>query len=585
MKPILIFLSALVITGCSFKLRETGENKQENKKPNVILFLTDDQGYGDLSIHGNPHLNTPNIDNFAKNGVMFSSFYVVPACSPTRAGILTGRYNFRTKTLDVGDRSSYMSTDEITIAELLKEEGYATGMFGKWHLGENYPLRPIDQGFDVTLLHHFCNITNDYPVGTDNFDTPLFYNGVMKNNEGYCQDTYTDHVLNFIENNAGEKIPFFAYFPTTLAHVPLQVPDSYVQPFLKKGLPTETAQVYGMIQSIDESFGKIMNKLEELNISDNTLVIFASDNGHSSFHLERYHAGLKGLKGFMYEGGVRVPCFMQLPGNDVKKEVTLPAAYVDILPTILDVCNIPVPKGHTMDGKSLKPLMTENILEWPERNIYIQWKFGGPEKYRHILVRNNNWKLIQEDESNHSKQRLQFHYDWCKANGYENFKISDDIEFELYNITEDPFEKQNVAAEHPKIVEQLKRDYEVWYEDVLSTRGTVRPLLKLNIEKENPVVLTSNFWLNPRIWEMGVETPGTFNIKVVWGNTEEKPEKLFLRIGDKQLETNISKESGEFLFQNVPVKNGLVEFSSWVNHRKNKGSFTIVIQKADEPVM
>lgn len=273
MKSIWIFPLLLILASCSFKLKEIKENKQANQKPNVILFLTDDQGYGDLSIHGNPHLNTPHLDNFARNGVMFSSFYVVPACSPTRAGLLTGRYNFRTKTLDVGDRSSYMSTDEITIAELLKKEGYTTGMFGKWHLGENYPLRPMDQGFDVTLLHHFCNVTIDYPVGTTNFDTPLFYDGIMQDFKGYCQDTYTNHVIDFIENNAKEGKPFFAYFPTTLPHVPLQVPDSYVQPFLEKGLPEATAKVYGMIQSIDESFGKVVNKLDELDIRNNIIHI------------------------------------------------------------------------------------------------------------------------------------------------------------------------------------------------------------------------------------------------------------------------------------------------------------------------
>jgi arylsulfatase A len=571
------FFLLLAFAGCNVQTSPSGEPGHDSRKPNVILVLTDDQGYGDLSVHGNPHLNTPNIDEFAKSGIMFSGFYVAPACSPTRAGLLTGRYNFRTKTLDVGDRSSYMSTDEITIAELLKENGYTTGMFGKWHLGENYPLRPLDQGFDVTLCHHFCNITNDYPVGTNNFDTPLFYNGVMQEFKGYCQDIYTEHVLKFIEEQAAGNQPFFAYFPTTLAHVPLQVPESYAKPFLDMGLPEETAKVYGMIQSIDESFGKILKKLEELGIRDNTMIIYMSDNGQASFHPERYQANLRGLKGFMYESGVRVPCFMQLPGKNVPKEISLPTAYIDVLPTILDVCGIPVPESYTIDGRSLKPLMMENKAEWPERNIYIQWKFGGPEKYRHIMVRNNTYKLIQEDESDHSEQRLQFHYDWCKANGYENYRLSNDIEFELYNIIEDSSERKNIADRHPEIVERLRQEYESWYEDVLSTRGTDRPLLKFNIQKENPVVLTSNFWLNPRSWEMGVETPGTYDIKVVWGNTAEKPEKLFLKVGGQQYETGIDAASGEHVFKNVIVTPGMVGFSSWVNHRKNKGSYTMVI--------
>ena len=335
-----------------------------------------------------------------------------------------------------------------------------------------------------------------------------------------------------------------------------------------------------MIQSIDESFGKILKKLDVLNIRDNTLVIFMSDNGHSSFNLERYHANLRGLKGFMYEGGVRVPCFMQLPGNNVKKKISLPTAYIDILPTVLDVCDIPIPKGYTIDGRSLKPLIAEDEADWPERNIYIQWKFGGPEKYRHIMVRNNTYKLIQEDEAKHSEQRLQYHYEWCKENGYENYLLSDDIEFELYNIAEDPYEKNNIAKQYPEIVNQLKREYEGWYEDVFSTRGLNRPLLKFNIEKENPVVLTSNFWLYPREWEMRVETPGTYNVRVVWGNTEDKPKNLFLKVDDQQYEVVVNEQSGEHEFNDVVIRTGLVKFCSWINDRRNKGSYTMVISNS-----
>ena len=551
-------------------------------KPNVILFLVDDVGYGDVSLHGNPHLQTPNLDRFAKEGVEFSSFYVSPACSPTRASLLTGRYNFRTKNTDVGAMSSYMSPDEITIAELLKSEGYRTAMFGKWHLGETYPLCPSNQGFDEVVWHHFCNITDDYPVGTSYFSPHLFHNGQLQPYEGYCMDIYAREAIRFMEHSVNEGQPFFIYLPATLAHVPLQVPEEYYLPFVEMGISEETSRAYGMIKSIDENFGRLLGTLDQLRVRENTLVIFLSDNGHSSQDLDRYHAGLRGLKGFMYEGGVKVPCFMQLPAVLERGTIVeTHAAHIDILPTILDLCQIPVPGSYTIDGKSLKPLATGNSDPWPDRNIYIQWSMGNnSEPYRHLMVRTNRYKLVQEDVQGHSKARLEVHYEWCREHGYTDYVLSDSLDFELYDIRNDPFETVNLADRHPGVVEKLKREYLAWYNDVYSTRGFNRPVLKLNSDKENPVVLTSNFWLKPRQWDMVVETPGLFDVTVYWGNLPvDRPEKLYLKIGDRQYQHDIGQPVGSHLFRNIEIPPGYHGIKSWIDDEQMKLSITTVLNK------
>jgi len=577
---ILLLLAIVILPGAcgDSPLQE----KPLQERPNVILFLVDDVGYGDVSLHGNPHLETPNLDRFAREGVEFSNFYVSPACSPTRASLLTGRYNLRTKNTDVGAQSSYMSPDEITIAEHLKSNGYQTAMFGKWHLGETYPLCPSNQGFDEVVWHHFCNITDDFPVGTSYFSPHLFHNGQLQAYEGYCMDIYTREAIRFMESSVKDEQPFFIYLPTTLAHVPLQVPEEYYLPFLEMGISEETSKAYGMMVSIDDNFGRLLKSLDQLRIRENTLVIFLSDNGQSSQDLCRYHAGLRGLKGFLYEGGVKVPCFMQLPSVlEYGSIVETHAAHIDILPTILDVCHIPIPESYTIDGKSLRSLATGTGEPWPDRNIYIQWNFGRKmEPYRQIMVRNSRFKLVQEDIQGHSPARLERHYEWCKENGYTNYELSDSIDFELYDIQRDPFETTDIADKHPEVVEKLKREYLAWYHDVFSTRGFNRPVLKLNSDRENPVYLTSNWWLKPRQWDMVVETPGVFDITVHWGNMPmESPEKLYLKIGERQYEQEIKQSWGSHVFRNVEIASGYQGIKSWIEDEHMKLSITTVLNK------
>jgi len=296
------------LAGASALMTSAAFNGQtQNQQPNVILVITDDQGYGDLGVHGNQEIQTPNLDSFATESVHFKNFYVCPVCAPTRASLMTGRYNYRTGVVDTYLGRAMMFGDEVTLAHSLGEAGYKTGIFGKWHLGDNYPMRPDDQGFQEALVHKGGGIGQPSdPPGNTYFDPVLYHNGRDKKYEGYCTDIFTNATIDFIEKNRNQ--PFFAYLSTNAPHTPLQIHDKYVQPYLDKGLDETTAKVYGMITNLDENMGRLLSRLDELDLSENTIVIFMTDNGAQQ---SRYNAGLRGRKGTVYEGGIRVPFYIR----------------------------------------------------------------------------------------------------------------------------------------------------------------------------------------------------------------------------------------------------------------------------------
>ncbi|MGK2863175.1 MAG: sulfatase-like hydrolase/transferase, partial [Chitinophagaceae bacterium] len=264
------------------------------KKPNVILVLTDDQGWGDLSLHGNPWVETPNLDKLARSGGRFNHFYVSPLCAPTRASILTGRYHLKTNVVSVSKGLEIMDTEETTLAELFKANGYNTGIFGKWHNGEHYPNRPNDQGFDEFLGFCAGHLSNY-------FSTDLNYNGKDVKTKGYITDVLTDAALKFIEAN--KQSPFFCYIPYNAPHTPHQVPDKYFNKYKAKGLDNELASIYGMVENVDDNIGRLVHFLKKNQLEENTIIIFMSDNGPNGI---RYNGAMKGIKGSVHEGGVRV---------------------------------------------------------------------------------------------------------------------------------------------------------------------------------------------------------------------------------------------------------------------------------------
>jgi len=346
---------------------------QNAKHPNVILIITDDQGYGDLGVTGNPHVKTPVIDALAKESLRFNNFYVSPVCAPTRASLMTGRYSLRTGIRDTYNGGAIMASNEVTIAEMLKKADYKTGIFGKWHLGDNYPSRPSDQGFDESLIHlsggigQVGDITTYFKGDKSYFDPILWHNNKKEAYSGYCSDIFTDNAIAFIEKN--KEAPFFCYLSFNAPHTPLQVPEKYYQqyasidpasgfenddrPFTEMSNKDkeDARKVYAMVTNIDDNLGKLFKKLDDLNIADNTLIIFMTDNGPQQI---RYVAGMRGRKGSVYKGGVRVPFYMKYPASfKGDKDIESVAAHMDVLPTLSEICNVDLPKEKVIDGKSL----------------------------------------------------------------------------------------------------------------------------------------------------------------------------------------------------------------------------------------
>lgn len=461
---------------------------QRTRRPNVVLLISDDQGYGDLSIHSNQHLKTPNLDSIGRSGVQFTQFQVCPVCSPTRSSLMTGRYNYRTGVVDTYLGRSMMYPDEVTLPETLSKAGYRTGIFGKWHLGDNYPLRSIDQGFQESLVHLGGGLMQPSdPPGNTYYDPVLQHNGKAEKKSGYYTDIFFNAAMQFIEKHRGE--PFFTYIATNAPHTPLQVDDALVEPFRRAGLDDTTAKVYGMVRNLDDNAGRLLAHLKKLNLENDTILIFMTDNGPQQ---DRYNAGMRGRKGTVYQGGIRVPFFVRWPGKLRPSKVDRIAAHIDVMPTLLDVCGAAPPEGLKIDGRSLWPLLRGTRIAWPDRTLYTQWHRGDqPERFRACAARTQQYKLVDGKE--------------------------------LYDLTADPAERSNVATAHPDIVTRMRQGYDRWFDDVSSTRGYDPPRIHLGTPHENPVTLTRQDWRGPQAgweadsvghWEVDVATPGNYDVAV-----------------------------------------------------------------------
>ncbi len=466
-------------------------------KPNVIIMMTDDQGYGDLGMHGNPYLKTPNIESLAKEGIEMTQFLTYPNCASTRAGLLTGRYPYRTGVVGVTQVDHFMNASEVTLAEILRDNGYRTGIFGKWHLGDNHPMRPTDQGFEETLVHKSGGIGQAAgPAGNTYFDPILEHNNISKKFEGYCDDIFTDAALDFIGNE--NKGPFFAYLATNLPHFPLEVPENRADPYRKMGLHKDNAKTYGMIANIDVNIGRVLTKLKELGIENNTIVIFLSDNGprqrrtKNDVYPGRWVANLRGTKTSVYEGGIRVPFFVRWPdklsgGNKVSNMGTV----LDIFPSVLDAAQITPPANIRIDGTSLLPLWEGNSLKDSDREFIVQMHYGPTVfKYMHFAVRTQEYKLVSPHDFPHGLVHQPT--DHVLENVLQNL--------ELYDIENDPSERINLADQHPDIVENLLTVYENWFDEVTEERDA-KGIQRIYLgSAAQPHVNLSRFdWGGPRV--------------------------------------------------------------------------------------
>jgi len=429
--------------------------------PNVIIFLTDDLGYGDLGCHGNRQVKTPNLDAFAREAVEFTNFHVSPVCSPTRASLMTGRYNFRTGVCDVFGQAAVMDPAEVTIAERLRAAGYATAIFGKWHLGDDAEHGPNAQGFDEALVHRGAAM-RQY------FNPELLHNGAPEKRHGYCMDIFTEAAIEFVKKNHAKS--FFVYLAANLIHTPLQVAPELAAEFDALGLSESTQKIYGMIRSVDNNFGRLRATLKELGLEDNTLLIFTSDNGpcSGSKPLDRHMAGLHGLKGTVYENGIRVPFFARWPrGFKSPSIVTRLAAHIDVMPTILEACGLPA--APNLDGVSFLPLFRDPSARWQNRTLFFQWDSGQqPRRGCAFAVLTEKWKLVQPcgmDAPN--QQHIRDRYaELCRLQGRGERSIEGPPRYELYDIAADPGETKDLAQRHPEIVQKMKRQYDQWFTDV-----------------------------------------------------------------------------------------------------------------------
>jgi arylsulfatase A-like enzyme len=502
-------IAAFVVPGLICLAAAPGRAQKDTpikERPNVVVILTDDQGHGDLGVHGNPAVRTPTLDRLARQSVSLTAFHVAPVCSPTRASLLTGRYNYRTGVVDTYLGRSLMHPGEVTLAEMLAAAGYRTGIFGKWHLGDNYPLRAMDQGFQESLVLKGGGIgqPSDPPGGGSYFDPRLLRNGKLVATKGYCSDVFTDAAIGFINEARGR--PFFVYLAFNAPHTPLQVDDKYVRPY--RNLPETTARIYGMVTNIDENVGRLLAHLDEKRLSDNTIVVFLTDNGPQQ---PRYNSAMRGRKGSVYDGGIRVPCFLRWPGRwPAGQRIGVIAAHIDLTPTLLGACAVTPPAGARFDGRSLLPLLPGGEGDWPDRTLYFQWHRGDvPQLNRACAARSQRWKLVQP-----------------LGGGQQTF--AGPPRFELYDMASDPAESKDVAAEHPDVVARMRRGYEQWFEDVGKSRGYAPPRIHLGAPRENPVVLTRQDWRGPRAgwgpkdvghWEVHVAEAGEYAITLRFAPT------------------------------------------------------------------
>ncbi|MCH2586773.1 MAG: arylsulfatase, partial [Planctomycetes bacterium] len=415
----------------------------EDRKPNVILVITDDQGYGDIAAHGNKMIKTPHLDSLHSRSIRLTDFHVDPTCSPTRSALMTGRYSTRTGVWHTIMGRSIMEGGELTLAETFKAGGYTTGMYGKWHLGDNYPCRPQDQGFDETFCHGGGGVgqTPDF-FGNKYFNDTYFRNGKPEKTEGYCTDVWCKEALSFIEKNRDK--PFFAYLSTNAPHGPFLVAESYKAPYREKGVPGSMAAFYGMITNIDDNMGKLIKRLDELKLTENTILIFMTDNGtaagaprgrrgkkkpdNTSKTWPGFTAGMRGQKGSGYDGGHRVPFFIHWPAGGLHggRDLDTLSAHIDILPTLAELCGIKRPAGGTppIDGKSLAPLLRGKESAWPDRTLFVH-----SQRIEQVKKGRNNSVM---------KKRLRL----------KNKK-------ELYDITADPGQSRNIAEMQPAVVKTL----------------------------------------------------------------------------------------------------------------------------------
>lgn len=436
----------------------------EAARPNVILIMTDDQGYGDLGCTGNPIIKTPNIDQLASESSALRNYHVAPTCSPTRCSLLTGHWTNRTGVWHTIMGRSMLRENEVTVGQMFADAGYETGMFGKWHLGDNYPYRPEDRGFTEVFRHGGGGV-GQTPDLWDNsyFDGNYFHNGEIVPAKGFCTDVFFSRATDFISKCAKQEKPFFAYITTNAPHGPLHCPQKYLDMYA--GQSDKIAAFFGMITNVDDNVGKTRQLINELGISENTIFIFTTDNGSAS-GTKIFNAGMRAGKGSPYDGGHRVPFFLHWPAGGIAKQhyVDQLTHAVDIVPTLLEMTGVEQPEAVKFDGVSIASLIDPSKdVDWPDRFVISDsQRVRDPIKWRGSSVMSQKYRLI---------------------NGKE-----------LYDISSDPGQKQNIASQHPDVVAKMRAFYDQWWAELEPTFSQTTEIYLGH--PEHPVVsLTAHDWI------------------------------------------------------------------------------------------
>lgn len=510
-RPLVLSFLFLILLGVSLHAAD---------RPNVIVVMTDDQGYGEFSCHGNPITRTPNIDRLAKASVRLTDFHVSPMCTPTRGQLMTGLDAFRNGAINVSSGRTLLNPHLKTMADVFQAGGYRTGLFGKWHLGDNYPFRPEDRGFDETLWFPSSHI-NSVPDlwNNDYFDDTYIHNAQRVRREGYCTDVFFSEAMKWMGQE--DQRPFFAYIALNAAHWPWFVPDKYrtriresldAHPEVVQAMkPEQRANLVSFLamgENIDENIGRLDRFLHATDQLDNTIVVFLTDNG-STMGPNYFNAGMRGSKTTLWEGGHRVPCFIRWPaGLKSLHEVDDLCHVQDLLPTLADLSGIAEHTPQNLDGISLMPVLTQETAHLDDRILVINYSRMPTFK---VGFTQGNPAIPQRDGAGVL---------WKHWRLLENRT--------LYNVQSDPHQDRNVAHEHPEIVEKLRAHLNTWWDDVKGDVLTPQRVI-IGHDAENPTMLTACEWLDVFVdqqiqirrgvrkngsWHLTVQEPGTYEMEL-----------------------------------------------------------------------
>ena len=482
------------------------------KRPNVIIVMTDDQGLGDFSYMGNPVLKTPEFDAFAKESVRFTDFHVCPMCSPTRGQLMTGLTALRNGSTSVTAGRTFLRPGIPTIADVFAKGGYKTGLFGKWHLGDSYPHRPMDKGFQESIYHLGWGQLHSTPE----FDWPLidgryFQSGVEKRYKGHCTDVWFDSAMAWMKDRKAKGEPFLCYIPTNAPHAPHIDLAEFIKPYEGKG----PAAFFGMIAHLDKRFADMERFLTDEKLKDDTIVILMTDNGGTA-GVPIFNAGLRAGKTTYYDGGHRVPCWIRWPNGKLgePRDITTPTQNTDLFPTLCDLCSVEQPKWAAADelyrGVNLTGLLHGTEKELPDRKLVVQ--YGQiPKKFESCVIW-GKWRLVKGEE--------------------------------LYDTETDRAQKANLADKHPEIIKEMRDHYEAWWKGLepsidefvpISIGAKQQPVVELNSGDWEGIYADNSGFVREAVggptgghWNILVEEPGEYEFTL-----RRWPEQTKATLGEK----------------------------------------------------